>query len=258
MSERLGILKLLEEGKINAEEAARLLEALNHGKERRRGHGLWTSLETIPDMVQTMLAHGFKHGSGEEALRFDARPNIVFKGISGDLAVTGTNGGGVTIQKDGFARIEETGDTLTVKAISGDIALTVPRETNLELRGVSGDVAIKDIAGRIVFDAVSGDITGAGLAGDFTAESSCADIDLALVRIGHVDIVTQSGDIAIHLPGDSSFSLEAVSEHGAIECEFELSDRRADQHSLRGKAGSGNGRLRVATAIGDIAILRTS
>jgi len=37
LNERLRILKLLEDGKINADEAARLLEALSHseGREKR-------------------------------------------------------------------------------------------------------------------------------------------------------------------------------------------------------------------------------
>ncbi|MFL6334447.1 MAG: DUF4097 family beta strand repeat-containing protein [Pyrinomonadaceae bacterium] len=133
-----------------------------------------------------------------------------------------------------------------VKVLSGDVDVRrVSR--GVEVSCLSGDVSVSDSAGPMRIDTVSGDVEARNLrtaaAGDnFEAKSTSGDVTIegvghghvtsstisgnllytgALARGGFYDFRTNSGDVLMELPANSSFSLHAkVVVSGEIITDF--------------------------------------
>lgn len=254
MNERLRILKLLEEGKINAEETARLLEALAQSETKeRRGH-FWTHLESIPDMVHSAVASSLKYVHTDEKLEIPKKTKIEFKGISGDIEIIGTDTETIKIEKDGFAKISEEGDKLKIKAISGDIKITAPTKIDLEIKGISGNLDIKKIEGKIDLSSVSGDIIGRELNGSFTGEIVSGDLDLDYENIEHIKIKSKSGDVTLRLSEKTAAEIEVETEEGTINCDFQLKDEIKKTNYLKGILNEPEAKIEIKNGYGDVTL----
>jgi len=258
LNERMRILKLLEDGKINAEEAARLLEALSNSKKeerKKKPFGLWSSLEIIPETISAALASSFKYTTSKESLQFPIKKRVEFKGISGDTEIVGQDTEIIEIKKDGFARIKEVGDTLEIKAISGDIKITVPKSTELVLKGVSGDLSIANIKGPITIASVAGDIQGKELSGSFRGEFVSGDIDLDYESLKEdIKIKSKTGDIILRLPDSVSAELEIEISRGDFGCDFELKDRSEKANIIKGIINRPVAKIQLKNEYGDVKI----
>ena len=148
MNEQMRILNLLEHGKINSDQAARLLEALSEPQTRGRKvkASIWSALENIPEVIALAISDSCKTSGKsseiEEILEFPAKNKIEFKGISGNLILLGKDSNTIEIEKDGFVKVKEKDDVLEIKALSGDMKITVPHCTDFVIEGVSGDMDI--------------------------------------------------------------------------------------------------------------------
>ena len=257
MNERLRILKLLEEGKIKAEEAERLLQALNEGEGRRKGHHGWgflSSMESIPDIIGASMAGSFHNASGKEKMKFPRKKKIVFRGLSGDIEIQGEDTEEIYVEKDGMAKINEDGNTLVIKAVSGDLRIETPRETDIELKGISGDLDLQDIKGLIAISSVSGDIQGEGLSGSFQGDFVSGDIELEYDAVERIEIKSKSGDIKIKLDPRVEVTLEIESKYGNIDCDFELLEEEDGNERLKGVINKPTGRIEIRSDYGDVTI----
>lgn len=257
MNERLRILKLLEEGKISAEEAERLLQALNEGEGRRRGHHGWGfvhSMESIPDIIGASMAGSFRNASGKEKMNYPRKKKIAFRGLSGDIDIRGGDAEEIFIEKDGIAKISEESDILAIKAVSGDLNIKAPREIDIELKGVSGDLELQDLKGRIDISSVSGDIRGEGLSGSFAGDFVSGDIELEYDKVDQIKIKCKSGDIEIRLDPQAEVALDIESQYGTIDCDFELLEKDEDDTRLKGIINKPTGRIEIRNDYGDVTI----
>ncbi|HEC78873.1 MAG TPA: hypothetical protein ENI34_06990 [candidate division WOR-3 bacterium] len=256
LNERLRILKLLEQGKINADEAARLLEALtfSHPHTSRRRHKIFSVFEWIPDIITSKINGSFEHGTADRTLAFSRKRRIKFKGISGDLQIHGGEENNITIQKDGFVKIKEDEDTLEVKAITGDIEIAVPHTIDLSIKGVSGDITIRDISGEIKLTSVAADIHGSNLSGSFTGELVAGDVDIEYRHLENIDIKTKKSDITLRLADAVEAEIELEAKHGGIDCEFNLLKEKRTATTLKGIINNKGARIRIKNDRGDIVI----
>ena len=257
MNERLRILKLLEEGKVKAEEAERLLQALNEGEGRRKGHHGWgflSSMESIPDIIGASMAGSFHNASGKEKMKFPRKKKIAFRGLSGDIEIQGEDTEEIFVEKDGMAKVSEDGNTLFIKAVSGDLRIETPRETDIELKGVSGDLDLQDLKGRIDISSVSGDIKGEGLSGSFLGDFVSGDIELEYDAVERIEIKSKSGDIEIKLDPKVEATLEIESKYGNIDCDFDLLEKEDDGERLKGIINKPTGRIEIRSDYGDVTI----
>lgn len=257
MNERLRILKLVEEGKIKADEAERLLQALNEGEGRKRGHhawGFWNSMESIPDIIGASMAGSFHNASGKEKMNYPRKKRIAFRGLSGDIDIQGEDTEEIYVEKDGIAKISEDGNTLVIKAVSGDLKIKAPRETDIELKGVSGDLDLRNLSGRIDISSVSGDITGKGLSGSFLGDFVSGDIELEYDTVERIEIKSKSGDIEIRLDPKVEAALEIESKYGNIDCDFDLLDKADEGDRLKGVINKPTGRIEIRNDYGDVTI----
>ncbi len=256
-NERLRVLKLLEEGKINAEEAARLLEAL--GEPRRRGRGISVDLADIfeiPDVVckSMRFAHPFTGSDAAARTEFAGKKRMSFKGVSGDLLIKGVDGDRITVRRDGIGHVEDLGDEVFIKTISGDVEIEVPRAVEVKVTGVSGDIRIENLESRTSLYTASGDIAAKNIKGDFTAAVVSGDVSLELLEVTNVSLSSRSGDITLFLKSDASAALDLYSKHGTVDCTLALDNKDQRKNSLRGTYHGGKGKIAVESVDGDISV----
>ena len=290
--ERARILKLLEDGKITADQAARLIEAI--GSERtdtefcRPPHGPFGArhlrfrsgmrdFDRIPDVVATAVASAMKSGfePGEErSTDFPGKRHLLVKSVSGDLDVTGGDAGRIGLSySGGMVKVRSSGEQVVVRTMAGDVSATVPTDGRLELEVVSGDVSINEAGARIEVRTVSGDVDITNTAGDTQVKTVSGDVDLDRVsgsldvetRSGDVDLVaagpvsgslaTTSGDIAIALGSDADLVLElAVEEDGDIDVDVDFPHEVVEERDgyMKVKFGAGSRILKASTYGADI------
>ena len=256
MNERLRILKLLEDGKINADEAARLLEALSQSdtKDRRKRHKILHSVEKIPEIVTLVTDHAFKHTFEKRHMRFNKKSNIELKGISGTFGIRGSDTEAIDIEKDGFAKVVEQNDSLIIKAIHGDLQMNVPLHTDFRVKNVSGDVHIAGIDGNLSIASVSGKIHGHKLAGSLKADFISGDIELDYLRVTDVKITSKSSNIILLLDENTEAAIGVETEDGDIVCEFELMNEEKTPTVLRGTLNKPTAKVSIKNEHGDTAI----
>lgn len=253
MNERMKVLKLLEEGKINAEEAAKLLEALNYSTSKEKKGSFWSYFGMGPEFLGTVFK-SFKHFNTEEEVKIPKKKRIEFKGVSGDLEVVGSETETIQIEKEGMAIITEDDDTLKIKAVSGDIKIITPKDINFEFKGISGDLEITEIKGDIDLSSVSGEIKGSGLSGSFKGEVVSGDIDLDFDEVKGISIKSKSGDVTLRLNEGVNARIEIETEEGETRCEFQLKEEIRKENYLKGIIGEPKAEIKIHNEYGDVII----
>ena len=252
MNEKMQILKLLEEGKINAEEASRLLEALSHPATGHRGHPrMWAAFEQIPEHIATMINGSALHMASAEKLSFDAKDQISIKGISGNMTIKVADQNKITVNKQGFSRVKEKDDHIEIKAISGDIDVQMPKDTKLVIKGVAGSITISGVESEIMLKTVSGNVIGDNLKGTFSGDFVSGDIELEYIDIDKMDIRSRSGDITLYLDDKIDAHINVETEEGNIECDIPLINEKKDEFSLQGDLNKGKGQIHIKCDLGD-------
>jgi len=228
--ERDRILKLLEDGKINADQAARLIEAVGSDRResefdgpvhlrtgarhlRMRGH-LLRDLDRIPDVVASAVASAMKSGfePGERRTEeFAGKRHLLVKSVSGDLEVAKGEAGLVRLSyTGGMVKVRSSGDQVVVRSMTGDVSASVPTDGRLEIEVVSGDVSVSEAGAPIQVKTVSGDVDIEEAAADARVETVSGDVKLDRVT-GDLRIATRSGDVELVAAGPVSGSVTTVS-----------------------------------------------
>ncbi len=256
MNERLQILKLLEEGKITAEEAERLLEAVGKSGLHERGakHKIWSTLEGLPKVISAALGNSFSESADEEFHKFSKKKKIKFKGISGNLEIEGTDDNTIDIKKDGFAKVKELEDSIAIKALSGNVKITLPKKTDLAIAGISGDIDISNIIGNLEIESVSGDITGKNLAGSLVGEIVSGDVDLDYAKVEKIRIKSKSGNVTLRLDEKVEAQIEIETAGGEVTCDFDLKDKQNGDNILKGTINKPSASIEIRNKHGDVEI----
>jgi DUF4097 and DUF4098 domain-containing protein YvlB len=288
--ERTRVLKLLEEGKITADEAARLIEALGTGgpdekRERRPRHRTHRTflreLDRIPDIVGDAVSSAFTGAFGrkpEGERHFPGKKALFVRSVSGDMCIRSWDEDKMVLEgSEGFVRTREQGDRLMLRSISGDLTVKVPTESRVELvsvsgdlnargltgefkiKSVSGDVALEDFTGEATLGSVSGDLTLRMVSGELTVDSKSGDILLEPSADISGTVATRSGDICLLLrPGLNLTAEVECEEEGEVQLDlgFDHEVLEQSEHSVRFKIGDGSRRLVVRTHRGDIRVTK--
>jgi DUF4097 and DUF4098 domain-containing protein YvlB len=284
--ERGRILKLLEDGKIKAEEAARLIEALSKDETRKEllfhvpkfGRGLHKGFEVFPDVVSRTVKRAVETGIDERmreiVKKFPGKSEVAINAVSSDIEATGWEKDEIIVESSGFGKTNEEANRLDIETLSGDVKIKVPINTRLvlttvsgdievekiksefEIRTVSGDVELEDIEGVASINTISGDVEGKDLTGNFIVKSKSGDIDLSFRASDQGEFETASGDIAITLPKEANLILELESEEGDIDLDIPEPYEKIEEREGYMKIGLGDkkGKFLCQTASGDIEI----
>ncbi len=288
--ERARILKLLEDGKITADQAARLIEALSsrrHEPEfelpvvppRVHRRLAMKELDRIPDMVAHAVSKAVQSSletGDERRVQFSGKRVLVVRNVSGDVEVEGQTGNATSLSyTGGMAKVREGDDSVDFRSVSSDVDARVPVRSDCEVTTVSGDVEIVRTDGKVWVKSVSGDVEIAEHAGQTEVATVSGDVELAGVqgelmietRSGDVEVeaagpvrglvATKSGDISLALRSDEDAVLEAkADEDGAVVLDLAAPHEVLEQRDnyAKVKFGAGSASIALRTRTGEITV----
>ncbi len=256
MNERMRILKLLEEGKINAEEAEKLLEAISEPAHDRR-RGFWgRHFEFVSEIIPGIFEASFKNHTTVEQREYTEKNRIKIKGISGNIDLTGSDGSAVTVEKDGLAKIYEEGNELVIKALSGYLKVIAPKGIEIKLKGIAGNINLDNLCGKIEVSSVSGDITGTRLSGSFDGEFISGNAELEYDSVENISIRSRNGNLILRISDNVKAEIEVTGTHGNIDCDLPLKNVTRRHNYLKGIFNSPESRIAVSSKHGDIVLSR--
>lgn len=257
LNEQIRILKMLEDGKINADEAARLLEAIKsplpHGARR---HRFINSFEHIPEIIAAKINGSFKHACVKTTETFSSKEKIIFKGISGDLKVYGRSGDTIEVKRDGFIKTSEETHALVLKGLGGDVQISAPHKTDVTVKGVSGNITVEDIDGCVKVKSVSGDINTKNLSGAFHGAFVSGNVRLDFEHLKNVEITAKASHIVLSMDKKTEASVEVETLDGEIECDFALKNEEKTDHTLKGIINKATGIISIKNEHGDVHLMR--
>ncbi|MDJ0656814.1 MAG: DUF4097 family beta strand repeat-containing protein [Xanthomonadales bacterium] len=137
--------------------------------------------------------------------------------------------------------------------------LKVPRSAELEsVETVNGSLRIEGVSGRVDADTVNGDIEVSELQSDAKLSTVNGSIKAQFDRFGddqRVSIDSVNGKIVVYMPDSADVDIRAETVHGGLKNDFGLPvEKGFVGRDLRGKLGSGGGRLSLDTVNGSISI----
>jgi DUF4097 and DUF4098 domain-containing protein YvlB len=177
--------------------------------------------------------------------------------VSGDIVVTGGGGNDVRIEatkrvrhpneSDARAllqaievRIEERNGDVEVRTDyprrnwSGgvDYTVTLPREANVILRSISGDVRVSNINGDLRAETISGDLTAAAVRRIRLAKTTSGDLEITDSDGDEVSGSTTSGDVVARGLKARSIDLQSISG------DLRMQDVESDRTFVKSISGS--------------------
>jgi len=200
------ILKMLEEGKINAEEAERLINALEERRSKIKnidslgkiiGESVSSALSIVPSILESVFTPSSKEIREKIEWNKDELLEISLSG--GDLDIkTEENTNEINIEGKGKFHLEEG----KIKLAGGDFSITLPSD----LKKLRISVSAGDLDGSVSCEKIEIILN----AGDVDLNISCDDLN-GVVNMGDMDIKflkspknatlnCNIGDLSINLP----------------------------------------------------------
>jgi hypothetical protein len=155
------------------------------------------------------------------------------------------------------AEIKSVSGDVTMDEVAGDAAITTTSGDvrlqsaggSLRLKTVSGDARVEHVGGTATVQTVSGDMNVADIGSSATAKSVSGELELN-VREGEISFTSISGDVRVGVRPGSRIDVDASSVSGDLRSELELGDVPTEGDGpvvvLRGKTVSGD--LKVVRA----------
>jgi hypothetical protein len=269
MSDQDRILALLESGKISAEEAKQLLNALS-------------DLETIPDTYQgdaqeapAQSADGAPQAA-EVRLKATSEtpwPWVIIDTFAGDLHIrvdasirepVVDNHDDVTFVPEGdnyrvkfpadFGQPQGFLENFIAKVRRGDLSVRVPEGYGVDLNLKAGDVTLEGVA-HLRGVVLAGDVDASQLKSiDFTLRAGDFDASLLLTEGEHA-ITASAGDLDITLLPGSSVTIDGDVNIGDASYPSSFSrKKRLVGQAFHGQIGGGQAKLSINLSAGDISV----
>jgi len=157
--------------------------------------------------------------------------------VSGNVGLRGAAGADVKLVSGDLEMENIAGDAF-IKAVSGDIDVTRIKGS-IEADAVSGDIVLEDVSEAQTVDikTVSGNVTYTG----------------QLRAGGRYELKTHSGDVRMTIPADAGFDLEANTFSGDIVSEFEITvSGKISPKEIHGTVGKGGATLILKSFSGNV------
>ncbi len=145
--------------------------------------------------------------------------------------------------------VEEEDNVITVRTPtnpSGNLVITVPPDTSLQLKSVHGSVAVDGVHGDVEADTTHADITLNNVSGTVLASSTHGDVKVSMVSVDPgkpLSFSSVHGDIDVTLPAAVKASVKLSTVQGAIYSDFEI--RMGGGQPITEKSNSPEGVYRV-------------
>jgi hypothetical protein len=193
------------------------------------------------------------------------------------------------VPKHSSLRVKNRNGKVGISDLGGDQDIA-NRSGAIDVRKITGDVKVSNSFGRVTIDSVKGNAVISGrnnsievqhIEGDVKADSSFQNVNIRnamgsiavhslngdlLVSFSEpvqkpVLLSTRFGNVTIELPANASFSVDAHTQFGRIDSDFEgVAKDRSDfaKESVLGQIGRGGPQITVSTFNGNIHLVRRS
>ena len=142
---------------------------------------------------------------------------------------------------------------LTIEDFSSDIEVT-GLAADLELKTFSSPVTLRDITGHLRGETFSGDVEIENLRGSIDFETFSGSVTVRMNTLeDDCSFKSFSGDVALTLPADAAFDLDAeLGMGGDLDSAFTVDAPRSEDGDVRGAVGGGGPRLSFETFSGTL------
>jgi Domain of unknown function (DUF5668)/Putative adhesin len=192
----------------------------------------------------------------------DSKGNVKISGKGGEIDVVNATGS-LTVDGDFYGPVRADKVTLGVRLISAKTDLTLSALAG-HLEAASGNLDVVDAPGNLSVRTRDNEISIENPGGKVNVENRNAAINVRFVSApkDDVNITNSSGEIALSLPGSSSFEVQAECRNCDISSEFPgLAVTKSPAGDASVSAVYGNGRrpkITLKTSYGNIALRRTA
>lgn len=203
-------------------------------------------------------------------------------GTNGGVSVEGWSGSGVRVEARIWAnaataaRADEIAEAVRIDYDRGELSasgpdsrrreswgvswvVSVPFETDLEIETNNGGISVREVNGRIRFDAHNGGVRLEGVGGDVEGRTTNGGLHVELAgdrwQGEGLDVETVNGGVTVYVPSDYSAQLETGTVNGGIDVDFPVTVRGRIGRSLDVELGGGGATVRAVTTNGGVKIV---
>jgi Putative adhesin len=238
-------------------------------------------LSIISAALSLVIAGAAAAQDFQKSYRLGANGQVSIGNVSGDVRVTGYDGGEIVVRAIKQGRdtdLLEIEDRSTASRV--DLSVRYPKNCNCDasvrfevqvprsvsynldhIASVSGDVFVDGVTGRIRASAVSGDVSVRNVSGTVSATTVSGDVEVDIDRLDGTDDMkfsSVSGDVNVKLPNTLDADVDISSFSGAIDTNFPVEvrgERHGPRRWARGQVGGGGSRrLKMSTLSGDVSL----
>lgn len=241
MNEKIKILKMVEEGKITADEAAQLLGALGEGKKGGESSkvvdSIMNGVSAIVKVIPETIGGAFSFTIGEEKeIKVKKGDKLLLKSVGSSINLSHHDKDEFTIKPNsGLVKTKKLNSTITSKVVGGSADILYP--SNLS-------IAIKDVGGTI----------DGTCSGKFSMKQMGGTAKLTFEEIIDVSIDSKGGTITLFLD-DCDVSFDISAPDGSINFEVPAEFETEKEEKVKGKIKKGKGRLVVRAVSGEVSVL---
>ena len=213
---------------------------------------------------------------------FQGGGTLRLKNFTGDIRITGTDGGEVVIhavRRATRARldrikltIDTSGSVINIDAndrggsrrdredenvVETSFEIRVPRRISLDVHSFSSLITVDDVDGQHKVGNFSGDVRLTRISGPVRAKTFSGTIRLDAADAGHeLDLDTFSGDVELVLPQNAGADIRFNSFSGDIRTELPITLVSKSRRDLHATLNGGGSDVRVKTFSGDVRLGR--
>jgi Putative adhesin len=127
-------------------------------------------------------------------------------------------------------QLDDVAGAIRVRSVSGEVTAARLRG-EIELGSVSGDVRGRDLAGQLALESVSGDVKAEGDFGDVRAKTVSGEIELAtpLASGGSYEFHSVSGDAIVRVPSSTAATISARGLSSDFSCDLPCDVRKSNR-----------------------------
>jgi hypothetical protein len=148
-------------------------------------------------------------------------------------------------------------------SVSVDYEITVPHNSDLNLRTSNGRISIEEVAGNIRLSSTNGKINAKKVSGAVTCETTNGKVIAEFSEINtreELIFKTTNGSIKVYLPEDFGGYADLKTTNGRINSDFSLygNEHRSKRfkNSFRGEIAKGDGSIKCKTTNGSIYLVK--
>ncbi len=143
-------------------------------------------------------------------------------------------------------------------AVWVNYSIRVPYTTDLDIRSVTGDIAVVQVGGSFRVVSERGEIDMLSRGGEGVLKTGSGDIGCKLAFLpsgGKLRLKTGNGDVSLGIPAETSAMLRAKTRAGRVRIRLEMTGVEKKKRKVKiGVLGDGDGEIVLESASGDVTV----